>query len=291
MPPTIYHHHYLISEMNSLIKIFLSIAITLLNSISVLAQEESRPVTQQYRLELGSGSAISTYLSPLRYTGSSYSFSGQWSKAFQKNPEHVVMQFNGAMTWRNMENPAKTASMIGLDAYFGWGIGFRQRFPNGLQITAGGSIDINGGCLYLIRNGNNPVTALASAGFDINASVSYKFNIGRLPVLVSDEIRLPAINAFFSPEYGETYYEIYLGNHKGLAHCGWWGNRFGIDNLLSIKLDFGRTAMEIGYRYDLQTYWANQLNTKVSAHRFVIGVIPHGLGLKKREKNVNYSLY
>lgn len=248
-------------------------------------------MTQQYRLEIGSGHALSTYLSPLRYSGSAYSFSGQWSKAFGKNPDNTVMQFNASATWRNMSNPANTATMIGLDAYFGWGTSYRHRFPGGLQLTGGGSIDINGGCLYLIRNGNNPVTARFYAGIDLNASASYPFRIGRLPILISDEVRLPTVGAFFCPEYGETYYEIYLGNRKGLAHCGWWGNHFGIDNLISFKLDFGRTAMEIGYRYAIQTAYANSLNTKVSSHGFVIGVIPHGLGMKRKQRNTNYSLY
>lgn len=277
--------------MNSIMKAFLGAALLTVFSADGGAQEESRPVTQQYRLEIGGTDVVSTYLSPLKYDGSSFTASGQWSKAFQKNPEHIVMQFDASATWRSMRNPARTASMIGLDAYFGWGMAYRHRFPGGFQITAGGALDLSGGCLYLLRNGNNPVTALASAGIDLTASGSYKWKIGRLPILISDELRLPTLNAFFCPGYGQTYYEIYLGNHKGLAHCGWWGNRFSIDNLLSVKLDFGRTAMEVGYRYSLQTYWANNLNTRISTHSFVIGIIPHGLGMKRRRPNTNYSLY
>lgn len=258
--------------------------------IPAWAQEAPRPVLQQYRLEAGAGSALSTYLSPLRYSGTSISLSGQWSKSSQWNPENLIMQFEGRGNLRDMRNPAHTAMMIGIDGMFSWGMSWRKRLPLGFQITAGGSVALNGGCLYLTRNGNNPVTVTASGGFDINASLSWKFKIGKLPAVISDELRLPTISAFFSPEYGETYYEIYLGNRKGLAHCGWWGNHFGIDNLLSLKLDFGRTAMEIGYRYDISTSHANHLDTRVQAHRFVIGVIPHGLGIRRRE-TINSSLY
>lgn len=254
------------------------------------AQELSRPVTQQYRLEIGRGTAISTYLSPLRYTGTAITFSGQWSKASQWSPENLVMNFEAAVNMRDMLNPAHTAAMIGFDGMFAWGMEWRRRLPYGLQVTAGGSLDINGGCLYLPRNGNNPVTALASAGLDINASLSWRFKIGRLPMLLSDRVRLPSLSCFFSPQYGETYYEIYLGNHRGLAHCGWWGNNFGIDNLLSLKLDFGRTAMEVGYRYALGTTHACGLDTRVGRHAFVIGIIPHGLGIKRRA-DINSSLY
>lgn len=254
------------------------------------AQELSRPVLQQYRLEIGRGTALSTYLSPLHYDGTVIGMSGQWSKASQWAPESLVMQFNAAGYMRDYKNPARTATMIGFDGMFSWGMQWRKRLPYSLQVTVGGSLDLSGGCLYLTRNGNNPVTALASASIDINASLSWRFKIGKLPMVLSDEVRLPSLGCFFAPEYGETYYEIWLGNRKGLAHCGWWGNRFCIDNLLSLKLDFGRTAMEIGYRYDYNSSWANYLSTRLHTHTFVIGIIPHGLGIKRRAA-INSPLY
>ena len=109
-------------------------------------------------------------------------------------------------------------------------------------------------------------------------------------MIISERVQFPLLGAFFSPGYGETFYEIYIGNHKNLIHCGWWGNNFGIGNLLSLKLDFGRTAMEIGYRYDYRSSFANNLVLRTAANNFVIGVIPGGLGLKKKNKT-NYALY
>ena len=272
---------------------FLVPAVVSLSAIPLSAAETDtlpRPVTSVYRLEAGASSAQSTYLSPVKYTGSGFTLSGEWSKAFNKCPDHIVMRFAGSGTFRDMLNPASTARMLGIEAMFNWGMAWRQRLPHDLQISAGADIEISGGALYLPRNGNNPVTAMAFAGLDLNFSIGWHSRIGRLPFVVSDRIAIPSLGTFFSPQYGESYYEIYLGNHKGLAHCGWWGNHFGIDNLLSVKLDFGRTAMEIGYRYRLHTEYANGLNTHVITNAFVIGIIPHGLGLKKR-KNANYSVY
>lgn len=272
------------------IKYILPFLLLLLSAGAVVAQDSisslPRPVTSEYRLEVGATNARSTYLSPLRYSGTLWGASGEWSKAFQKNPEHIVMTFAGGMNYRNMLNPAHSARMLGFDMKFNWGMAYRQRLPYNLQFTAGGLFDINGGALYLTRNGNNPVTVLASVGIDIDASLSYHFQIGKLPVLVSDRITIPTLGAFFSPEYGETYYEIYLGNRQGLAHCGWWGNNFCIGNLLMVKLDFGRTAMEIGYRYDYRSFYANHLVTRTAVNSFVIGVIPQGLGLKKKVKAI-----
>lgn len=252
--------------------------------------ELQRPIVQQYRIGFGSSRSLSTYLSPLSYSGNAFSVSGEWSKASQWCPENLVMDFNATFNLRKMRNPRHTAVMDGLDLYFSWGMAWRKRLPYNLQVTAGGALRVNGGALYLTRNGNNPVTALASAGLDITASASWHTKIKRLPLIVSNQISVPSLSAFFSPQYGETYYEIWLGNHNGLAHCGWWGNNFGIRHLLSVKLDFGRTAMELGYLYDRQSYWAGGLNTVINTHQLVIGVIPYGLGIK-RKRTINSPLY
>lgn len=240
------------------------------------------PVTSVYSVEIGRQSSLATYLSPLTYGGPVFGASGSWSKALARNPERLTMSFDTKVNVASMLNPYGNARMIGLDFQFQWGLSRRWRLDGGWQIQAGGDIGIDGGALYLIRNGNNPVAAQASVAISPRGRVSKTLKIGRLPVLLADEVRLPSLSVFFSPEFGETYYEIYLGNHKGLAHCGWWGNNFCISNLLSADLDFGRTAMRIGYRMELRSSYVCSLNTRIITHCFVLGIIPQGLGLKKR---------
>lgn len=242
---------------------------------------ESRPVTSVYSIEAGRQNSLSTYLSPMNYSGSYLALSGSWKKALPANPEHLLMAFDGRIGGARMLNPYGNAYMIGIGGGFGWSMLYRTRVA-GFQLAGGGGVGFDGGAQYLLRNGNNPVNAIANASLSLRASVSRHITIGRLPILFSDEVSLPSLSAFFCPEYGESYYEIYLGNRKGLAHCGWWGNNFRITNLLSADLDFGRTAMRVGYRFEAYTSWANNLSTRIFTHSFVLGVIPGGIGLKKR---------
>lgn len=255
----------------------------------------ARPIIGVYSLEIGGQSVLATYLSPLHYKGVRFAGSGRWSKALPFNPEHAIMDFDASLEWSSLMNPAKTARMIGLNATFSWGMSWRKKLPMNFQVTAGGAVGIGGGAYYLLRNSNNPVQTMGYGDIDIVGSVSKHFKIGKLPVLITDRVRIPSLGLFFCPGYGETYYEIYLGNHKDLIHAGWWGNNFRIDNLLSVTLDFGKTAMTVGYRYNLYTQWANNLNMKIHSNSFVIGVIPGGIGLKKRpvvipEERI-YSIY
>lgn len=245
-----------------------------------------RPVEGFYRLEIGGRQALSTYLSPFYYSGTSYAVSGFWTKALPRNPEHLAMGFEGRISFSDLLNPAHTAREIDFHANVQWGLDWQKRFSGGWLVSAGGAVGVYGGMLYLPRNGNNPVDAQFAAGISARGFASKVLRIGRLPILVSDRLSIPLFSGFFRQDYGESYYEIYLGNHAGLAHFGWPGNRFGIDNLLSVTLDFGRTAMEVGYRFSMQNERANNLTTRMFNNAFVIGVIPGGLGLKQNRKAI-----
>ena len=252
---------------------------------SVSAGTLQRPVTGFYNLEVGSRSDLNTYLSPLRYRGTDLALSGLWTKSLPFNPRHMSMTFETRINMASMTSSARMGREYDFHAFLSWGMMWQKRLPHGLTAGAGGCAGIYGGAVYNIRNSNNPVAAQAMTGLALNAMAAWNFRIGRLPVLLSDRLSIPSLNLFFMPEYGESYYEIYLGNHRNLVHTGWWGNNFGIDNLLSLTLDFGKTAMQIGYRFSWQESYANNLTGRTFRNAFVIGVVPGGLGLKKKNND------
>lgn len=201
------------------------------------------------------------------------------------------MQFEAGITANALHNERKTAKEYLLEMDFQWGINRRWRLTDGWQLAAGATAGFDVGVIYLPRNGNNPASAKADVSLSLRGSASKRLTIWSLPVLVTETVSLPSLSAFFSPQYGEPYYEIYLGNHSGLAHCGWWGNHFRLNNLITADMDFGRTALRIGYGFNINTSYVNDLNTQIITHSFVIGVIPHGLGLRKMptEKTVRIN--
>lgn len=270
---------------------FLLLLLVSFSALYARETDESRPVTGIYSIGIGHKDLLATYLSPLHYTGADWMLTGQWSKAMPFAPEKWIMHFDASANFSSLLNPAETARMVGLNAAFSWGMSRRFRAPYGIQCALGATIGFDGGAYYLLRNGNNPVQAMININLALRASAARPVKIGRLPVLLRDEVSLPSVSAFFCPDYGETYYEIYLGNHKGLAHAGWWGNNFRISNLLSATLDFGRTAMIVGYRFEAHTQWANNLNTKIFTHSLVIGVVPGGIGLRKKRQQPAETIY
>lgn len=242
-----------------------------------------RPVASAYTIEIGSSHLCDTYLTPLEYKGLHTALSYERMQAMAFSPEKWIMQLRGSLSLNQSENPAGNATMWDLDFNVSWGMMRRWKIEavSGLQLSAGGVTGINLGALYLARNGNNPVSAKAAWTVGVTGAAVYNFKISRLPVTVRYQPTLPVTGVFFSPDYGELYYEIYLGNHAGLAHGAWWGNYFRLDNLLTADLRLGATNLRIGYNCDVLSTKVNNIVSRRINHALVLGISGEWLSLPR----------
>ena len=251
-----------------------------------LQVEPLRPVASAYMLEFGGSRINDTYLTPLKYTGWMAGFKYERMQAMKFNPEKWVMRLSAGVEIDRTQNPAKNADMwyLGLDA--SWGMMHRWKLPHEITIGAGGSTSLDIGCLYSTRNGNNPASAKAAWTINAIGYVAWNFNVGRLPITVKYQTTLPITGVFFSPDYGELYYEIYLGNDDGLAHVAWWGNYFAMENLLTADLHLSNTCLRIGYRNQILSTKVNDITTRMTTHSVVLGVSGEWISVSPR-KGIN----
>jgi hypothetical protein len=248
----------------------LIILLTLL-SMAGMAQQK-RPVTSRYSLEIGGGSVLDTYLSPIKYSGVSLSLAGEWDKHVAWADSTMVMQFNGAISSVLAQNPTKNKNLYEADLNFEWGLRKEWRPIRNLTLRGGAGVGFNAGVIYKPSNNNNPATAKADVNLSLGAMARYDTHIGRLPITISDEVRLPSLSLFFSQQYAETYYEIYLGNHSGLVHAGWWGNNFCIDNLCVVDMKLSKYSLSVGYRLRVRSSYVCDINTQIVTHAAVVGL-------------------
>lgn len=233
-----------------------------------------RPVAGAYTIGLGSAHICNTYLTPLHYDGWGVTLRYERLQAMGFDPERWVMQLDGRLDFDRTRNPARNATMTGLELRLGWAMMRRHRdvAAPGLSLYWGGYTDIGAGGLLLARNGNNPAQAKAQWSVGATAMAALNIRAGRLPVTLRYQARVPLTGVFFSPDYGELYYEIYLGNHSGLVHAAWPGNHFRLDNLLTADLHLGNTCLRVGYGCDIFSSKAANIVSRETRHRFVIGV-------------------
>lgn len=271
---------------NSVYSKVIAFAIAVFIALTVRAEDVLRPVMAAYSVEIGSSHLADTYLTPLKYNGLTCALSYERMQAMKFSPDKWVMQLSGRLNVDRDENPAKNATMWDLDIDLSWAMmsRFNMNAVKGLAFYGGGMTDLKIGALYLSRNGNNPISAKAAWTVGLEGAAVWNTRVGRLPVCLRYQVKLPVVGAFFSPDYGELYYEIYLGNHENLAHAAWWGNYFRLDNLLTADLRFGSTNLRLGYRADLFSSKTNSITCRNVSHAFVFGVSGEWLSMPRAGK-------
>ena len=246
-----------------------------------------RPVNSAFTFDLGSASILDTYLTPIKYTGLNVRAGYERMQAMKFSPERWVSQMDMGMEYQNVKNIPRNHVMHSLMAEYQWGMMHRWHIGcvQGLQLMAGGGARFRGGVIYNSGNSNNPVSAKIHLSANVQGMAVYNMRVGRLPVTFRYEATLPVIGVFFSPEYGQSFYEIYLGDRSGIVHCGWWGNRFDMRNLLTVDLHFGRTSLRLGYRGQIETSFVNNLNYRFFTHSAVVGISGEWLSLRPGGKS------
>lgn len=227
---------------------------------------------QHLELLMGHKTVRCTYLSPLTYTGPGYGLSYEWRRAAWKE-KTVGMQASASFDYGYLLSPVKNSRMLDLAIDLKWGVERLWDFKNGFNVAAGATAGVDGGVIYLPRNGNNPAQALMWVGADLTLRLGYdRLKLLGKPLRISERIDVPSLGCFFCPAYGETYYEIYLGNHNGLAHFGWWGNRPQIKSRLRADWQLGRHALTIGFDYRFQGLECNDITTRIAQCSGILGI-------------------
>lgn len=259
-----------------LIKDILVAVVFLLPGVA-MAQTDSamvvRPVASAYEVGGGGSSITDTYLTPLEYDGFEMNLRYERRQSMRFDPERWTMRMAAGVTVDKTDNPVRNASMWYAGIDFSWGMTHRWRLPRNIIVAAGGSTSLDVGCIYSTRNGNNPASAKAAWTVNVTGELSWSTRLFKRKLILRYQPTIPLTGVFFAPDYGELYYEIYLGNDSGLCHGAWWGNYFKMENLVTADWYLGRsTALRLGYRGNILSTQVNDVTTKMVSHSIVVGV-------------------
>lgn len=268
----------------------------LLTSALTMSAQSGRPVTAAWTVEGGSAHLADTYLTPLKYDGWNIGIGYERWQAMRFNPEKWVMRLYLNAQIADTHNPAHNTNMWDLRGNGSWSMMRRWQIPlwgERFTVAVGPVAKLDVGCLYLMRNGNNPVSARAAFMVGATGAFLWHTNLAKRPLTLRWQPSLPLAGAFFSPDYGELYYEIYLGDKSGLAHFAWPVSRFEIENLVTADWRLGATAVRLGYRGEVITTSVNNLTTRRFTHSLILGISGEFLSLSpgKKVSENNISAY
>jgi len=233
-----------------------------------------RPAFNLTTVDLGHASVLDSYLTPITYGGVTVGVGHDMGRATCFAPERWTNRAHISAEYAYVENGARNNEMHVLMGNLRYAMTHRWTdvLTPGLTLSVGPAAALRGGIVYNAANSNNVVSARIHGNLGALALASYGVRIGRLPITLSYQAHLPVLGAFFSPEYDESYYEIYLGNRRNLAHLGWWGNRFDLDHTLAADLHLGNVLLRVGYHGRIERTWVNNINTHLTTHAVTIGI-------------------
>ena len=249
-------------------------------ALAARASEPLRPVSSTWTLEAGGAQIADTYLTPLKYSGMHLGLGYERAQAMRFKPRHWVNSLRFSFEFDRAKNPSGNSTMYSAGISAGWSMLHTWRLPYGIGLAFGVAADADLGALLLARNSNNPAQARASLTLSPQVSAYWRKGIWG----VGARLRTPLLGVFFSPDYGELYYEISLGNHSDLVHFAWPGSYRRCCGEAFVDIRPGATAIRLGYRADLLSFSANGLTGRMLTNSVIIGVNCDFLSVDPRKK-------
>ena len=245
-----------------------------------------RIVNRSYQIGLGASDVLDTYLS--RQKGSGVALTGliisesqkigsRWSSIFQ-NQLHFSINTdrndNGTIT-------EATYNFI-FGRYHSW-----QFMGGNLRVQAGPAAVLGLGVLNNNRsNANNPAQARLSLNIMPSGIVTWRFPLFKRYWALRYEVELPLVGIMFSPNFGQSYYEIFgRGNYDHNIVPTTFLSAPTFRQQLTLNFNIGRTTtLSLGYLGDYQQARVNNLKQHVISHNVMLGIVKRFQTIHHRPK-------
>lgn len=267
--------------MNKLYTIIrgLAVAFALLPSLCAFGQDE---VMHSSLFGVGESTIYDSFLSPQWYTGTDLRFQCETMRMTSLMNGRIhnqsLLDINADINSNPVGNIDEYAA--GIRYSQGWFYNFgdgnvivpnttsstRWNYAAGLQASA-----YLGG-VYINRSGNNPGQAKADVTIDASAMVTYDMHNGKYRFLWRYQMSVPMIGVAFSPNFGQSYYEIFvLKNYDHNILFAYPGNMPSFRSRLSIDVPLKR--MDVRFAWALESSQArfNNLRYNNTSQSFMIG--------------------
>jgi len=225
----------------------------------------------------GRTNALDTYISPLEYTGPTFTLAHLTERGLRHSGGRVTFstRFDGRLAYVT----SQAGNHHAYDGDFTFATAWRYNWcpRRGLKLALGGMAEADLGFTYNTGlAGNNPAQARATLAIGLSALVAYDSRLGRLPLTLTLQADAPMVGMKFQPHYGQSYYEIFeLGHQRGHLHVTWPGNAPTLHTLLTAQFHFRHLTATVGYLSDVRQSRVGELKYHSWNNSFVIGFVRH----------------
>ena len=246
------------------------LAIFIVLAIPAAAQEG----TSAHLLGIGGTNLLDTYLSQEKYSGLGLTYLYLRERA--KPEKHWGNVIEHELDLSTTDDRSKTTSELEASYNLYWGR-YRQwrLLDDHLRLQAGGLINATLGFIYNMSSSNNPAQARAGLNLMPSGIATYDFRLWKQRFVARYELNVPLVGVMFSPNYGQSYYEIFSqGNYDHNIVPTTFVSAPTFRQQITLDWDTGhKYTLRIGYLGNYQQAAVNNLKQHVYAHRFLIGIV------------------
>ena len=248
---------------------------TATDSIAALLGAERPLYSSSYMLGIGGTQSLDTYLSQEHYNGTGITFLATQKRRRRPSAAWSTLMEHQANLSLLSDRANQTDEKEGSYRFFIGRLHRWQLLDNRLSLSAGGMAVLSLGFIYNTLGGNNPAQARVNLDIMPTGAASYRFQIGKMPFVAHYELQMPLVGLAFSPNYGQSYYEIFSrgdNDHNVVpttfVSAPTFRQQFSVSTPLS-----RRWALRVGYLGDYEQLQVNHLKRHVHTHRVMMGIV------------------
>lgn len=258
------------------------------NTSSLYAQvdEKIKSTNNATIIGVGNSNLLDTYLSPLKYTGTSIRLMHERMKKSSWFDNKCTQQQLIDLEVSKTRNPYQNADQLSFLLGYTFGGHYNLIKTEKFRFSTGGLWNISGGVLYNQRNSNNPASARAYSNIQLSAIAFYNWK----SVTFRGQIDAPIMGVVFSPHYGQSYYEISLGNSVGVVNFASLHNQRALRTYLTADIPVSKVSIRVGYLGSFYQTKIHDLQTHNYSSSFVIGLVRESINLSGNKIRANKSI-
>ena len=206
-------------------------------------------------LGVGYTNILDTYLSPEKYRGTDVRFISHTRR--ENDSARFVHQLLHEGNIAFADNRSGNGGEIAGGYTFGYSLLRKWQMPVGscgLRLLAGGTAELSAGFLYNTRGSNNPAQARFALQLKPTVAADFDFRIfkrQKRPFTLHYEASAPLCGLMFSPNYGQSYYEIFSrGNYDHNCVPTTVASTPSLRQMLTLDFRALHTTWRIGYLGD-----------------------------------------
>lgn len=223
---------------------------------------------------LGGANLLDTYLSPLTYTGSDFAFNHHTERLAHWGKGHVTVNAQYGGHYAYAQSPTDDGKYFDTELTFSGGWHYNWHFSDNWRLAAGGLLEVSGGFTYNTRNSNNPAQGRLGTALLASGVAEYYFRFFKKRATVRLQLDGQVMGVQFSPEYGQSYYEIFsLGHTNGIIHLTHLGNCPSARAQLHVVLPIKRSSISVGYQADIRQSKLGGLKRHAWRNALMIGYV------------------